>query len=155
MRHKIILLVAMCIAGTAIADEAADAGGKLYEYFEAFNARDTQRVANEIYSTPVHIGGGQGHRVLQTPQAAVDNLDNLYEVIKGRGWKESRISDLSICLLSDALALVDTQYSRLTADGDPIPPALRTVLYVLQKIEGDWRIVAFYSHDNDKRPVCG
>jgi hypothetical protein len=49
---------------------------------------------------------------------------------------------------------VDTRYSRLTSDGDPIPTAVRTTLYVLQKIGGDWRIVAFYGHDNETRPSC-
>jgi hypothetical protein len=35
-----------------------------------------------------------------------------------------------------------------------MPPAIRTTLYVLQKIDGDWKVVAFYGHDNDKRPGC-
>jgi len=52
------------------------------------------------------------------------------------------------------LALVDTRYSRMDGSGNPIPPAIRTVLYVLQKIDEDWRIVAFYSHDEERRPGC-
>lgn len=44
--------------------------------------------------------------------------------------------------------------SRIDHNGTPIPPALRTNLYVLQKLDRDWRIVAFYSHDNNKRPGC-
>lgn len=155
MKHAVILMLVLLSYSVAIADDADDAGAKLYEYFEAFNAQDTHKVANEIYSTPVHIGGGDGHRVLPTPEAAVENLENLYAVIKGRGWKESKISSLEICVASDTLALVDTQYSRLKQDGEPIPPTLRTNLYVLQKIDGDWRIVAFYGHDDDKRPACG
>lgn len=151
MRASIIPLLAIFISKVAFAD---DASAKLYEYFAAFNAQDTQKIANEIYSTPVHVGGGDGHRVLATPAAAIENLDNLYEVIKARGWKESRIRDLEVCMASDTLALVDTQYSRLNAQGEAIPPALRTNLYVLQKIDGDWRIIAFYGHDDDKRPAC-
>jgi hypothetical protein len=147
--------MALCFCSSAAADNAADAGAKVHEYFAAFNAQQVQRVANEIYSTPVHIGGGDGHRVLATPEAAVENLQSLYKVIIDRGWKESKISNLSICVASDSLALVDTQYSRLNQDGEPIPPVLRTNLYVLQKIDGAWRIVAFYGHDDDKRPACG
>ena len=138
----------------AMADDADDAGAKLYEYFDVFNQKDAAKVANVIYSTPVHIGGGGGHRVLADPAAAVDNLTNLYEQIEAQGWKESVIEDLKVCVLSDTLALVDTRYSRMTHDGKPIPPAIRTTLYVVQKIEGDWRIVAFYGHDNEHRPVC-
>jgi ketosteroid isomerase-like protein len=150
-----LALLAIFACNFATADDVEDAGAKVHEYFAAFNAQDVQKVASEIYSTPVHIGGGDGHRVLATPEAAAENLENLYEVIIERGWRESKISSLSICVASDSLALVDTQYSRLNQDGDPIPPTLRTNLYVLQKIDGAWRIVAFYGHDDDKRPACG
>ncbi len=155
MRIKIIGLLAFLSCNVAVADDAADAGAKVHEYFAEFNARDVQKIANEIYSTPVHIGGGDSHRVLASPAAAAENLESLYKVIVDRGWKESKISSLSICVASDTLALVDTQYSRLNQNGDPIPPALRTNLYVLQKIGGAWRIIAFYGHDDDKRPACG
>jgi hypothetical protein len=152
MKRLIALL--MMISAVAFADEGDDAGAKLYEYFALFNAKDTEQVANYIYSTPVHIGGGAGHSVLADPGAAVDNLTRLYAQIEAQGWKESVIADLRICHASDTLALVDTRYSRIDQDGQPIPPAIRTTLYVLQKIEAEWRIVAFYGHDADKRPSC-
>ena len=155
MRYLKVFLLAAFLSGSVQADDAEDAGAKLYEYFERFNAKDTVTVANAIYSTPLHIGGGTGHRVLQDPAAAVANLNSLYEQIEAQGWVESRISDLEICIASASLALVDTRYSRLKRDGEAIPPAVRTTLYVLQKIEGNWRIVAFYGHYNDKRPSCG
>ena len=154
MRIKMIALFAFIVCNVAIADDAKDAGAKLYEYFATFNEKDVHKVANQVYSTPVHIGGGSGHRVLTDPDAAVENLTNLYEQIEAQGWVESRISDLKICLASESLALVDTRYSRIDNEGNAIPPAIRTTLYVLQKIDGDWRIVAFYGHDNDKRPAC-
>ncbi len=154
MSRTIITILLACICNLALGDDAEDAGAKLYEYFDAFNEQDTHKIANVIYATPVHIGGGDGHRILATPAAVTENLDNLYEVIIGRGWKESKIKDLSICVASDTLALVDTQYSRLNRDGEAIPPVLRTNLYVLQKLDGNWRIVAFYAHDDDKRPAC-
>ncbi len=150
----IFVILTTFAATNVAADDAADAGAKLYEYFDSFNRKDMQKVANEIYSTPVHIGGGDGHRFLVDPDAAVVNLTNLYTQIEAQGWIESTISDLQICLASGTLALVDTRYSRFDQDGEPIPPAVRTTLYVLQKIEGNWRIVAFYGHDNDSRPSC-
>lgn len=152
--RRLLLIVFLLASATASADDAADAAAKLHEYFDAFNAKDTSRVSEEIYSTPVHIGGGSGHRILGDPAAAVANLDNLYAQIEAQGWKESVIDDLKVCVLSPTLALVDTRYARMTHDGEPIPPAVRTTLYVLQKLESDWRIVAFYGHDADKRPAC-
>jgi hypothetical protein len=148
------MVMALFSASIVAADDAADAGAKLHEYFATFNQKDVLKVANEIYDTPVHVGGGEGHQVLADPAAAIENLSSLYKQIEAQGWVESRISDLQICIASPTLALVDTRYSRLTSEGDPIPPAVRTTLYVLQKIAGDWRIVAFYGHDNETRPSC-
>ena len=153
MRWIITLMWLLAGVG-AFADDADDASAKLHEYFEAFSEKDKNRIANHIYSTPVHIGGGSGHRVLEDPDAAVANLTRLYQEIEAQGWVESRIEDLKICVASESLALVDTRYSRLKEDGEAIPPAVRTTLYVLQKSNGDWRIVAFYGHDNDHRPSC-
>ena len=154
MNRLIITLLLMMVSAVTFADDAKDAGAKLHEYFAEFNEKNIETVANYIYSTPVHIGGGAGHRVLADPAAAVANLTGLYEQIEAQGWVESRIENLKICVASETLALVDTRYSRIDQDGEPIPPAIRTTLYVLQKNEDSWRIVAFYGHDNDKRPSC-
>lgn len=154
MRYAIAVVLALFAANNVLADDAADAGAKLHEYFDTFNQKDIHKVATEIYGTPVQIGGGAGHRVLENPDAAIANLNNLYGQIEAQGWVESRIEDLKVCVASKTLAFVDTRYSRLDQDGNAIPPAIRTTLYVLQKIDGDWRIVAFYGHDNDLRPEC-
>ena len=59
--HRIIVVVAMLLTGGLVwADDADDASAKLQEYFALFNAKDTEKVATYIYSTPVHIGGGAG-----------------------------------------------------------------------------------------------
>jgi hypothetical protein len=154
MRQLTVTILVFFASPILFADDAADAGAKLHEYFATFNQKDVKKVANEIYSTPVHIGGGDNHRVLADPEAAVENLSDLYAQIEAQGWVESRISDLKICLASSTLALVDTRYARLDEEGMAIPPAVRTTLYVLQKLDGDWRIVAFYGHDNESRPSC-
>lgn len=150
----LILLTGLLWCGIGVAaDEAEEASAKLYEYFEAFSAKASERIATQIYGTPVHIGG-TAHRVLEDPDAAVANLTRLYGQIEAQGWVESRIDNLQVCVLSENLVLVDTRYSRLKADGEAIPPAVRTTLYVVQRVDGDWRIVAFYGHDNDRRPSC-
>ena len=136
-----LFLLFLTIVGARIAatpptphiDDANDASAKVYEYFSVFNERGKQRIANEIYATPLHIGGATGHRVLADAEAAVKNLSSLYEQIDAQGWKESRIKDVIVCVASESLAFVDTQYSRIDQSGIPIPPALRTNLYVLQK----------------------
>jgi ketosteroid isomerase-like protein len=147
-------LVIVLLSGVSAADDADDASAKVYEYFEVFNAKDISGIVSSIYSTPVHVGGGSGHRVLADDAAATENLAGLYEMLDDQGWTESVIENVRTCLLSDSLALVDTRYSRIDRDGNAIPPAIRTNLYVVQKIDGEWRIVSFYGHNADKRPVC-
>lgn len=153
MRSLIGLILTLC-AMVAAADDAAEAGQKVREYFAAFSNRQIDTIVDEIYSTPVHIGGGSGHRVLASPAAAVENLENLYVTLDEQNYRESVIDNLEICQPSATLALVDTRYSRIDRAGKAIPPAVRTVLYVLQKLDGQWRIVAFYGHDNEFRPGC-
>lgn len=153
--HRIIVVLMMLLTGAAVfADDADDASAKLQEYFALFNAKDTEKVANYIYSTPVHIGGGTAHRVLADPVAAKANLDNLYEQIEAKGWVESRIKELRVCMASPTLALIGARYSRLDKDGEPIPPAIRSNLYILQKLDSDWRITAFYGHPGTVKPSC-
>jgi len=154
MRIVTLFAIAMFANTTVIADDADDAGAKLHEYFDKFNEKAISYIVTNVYSTPVHIGGGTSHSMMADPEGAAESLESLYEQIEAQGWAESRISDLKICMASDTLALVDTRYSRLTAEGEAIPPAIRTTLYIVQKIEGAWKIVSFYSHDNDVRPGC-
>lgn len=155
MKSNIVLALILVLANTSVfAADSETAGAKLQEYFAAFNDKDVERIAHKIYSTPVQIGGGAGHRIYADPADAIENLNGLFEQIEAQGWVESRIENLRICVASDSLALVDTRYSRIDQDGKPIAPAIRTTLYVLQKIDNDWRIVAFYGHDNDNRPSC-
>lgn len=155
MLSKFVLaLMVVLMTSTSVVADGEAAGAKLHEYFAAFNEKDVDRIVRSIYSTPVQIGGGSGHRIYADPQDAIDNLNRLYEQIEAQGWVESRIANLEVCVASDTLALVDTRYSRIGSDGKPIPPAIRTTLYVLQKIDNDWRIVAFYGHDSDRRPTC-
>lgn len=152
---KIVLAVAMLLAGGLVcADDADDASAKLQEYFALFNAKDTEKVANYIYSTPVHIGGATTHRVLADPGAAIINLNNLYEQIEAIGWVESRIKELRVCIASPTLALIGARYSRLDKEGEAIPPAIRSNLYILQKLDSDWRITAFYAHPGTVKPSC-
>ncbi|MDH3442003.1 MAG: hypothetical protein OEM63_14685, partial [Gammaproteobacteria bacterium] len=78
MTKTIFSAFILVFAAIAFADDGDDAGAKLYEYFEVFNAKDVEKVANYIYSTPVHIGGGASHQVLADPAAAIENLNSLY-----------------------------------------------------------------------------
>ena len=151
-RYWAILILFLC--GNALAGDADDVKAHLYKYFATFSAGDAEKVANEIYSTPLHTAFGTSHGVMATPDAAVENLGNLYEEWGADGWAESRINRMDVCMATDNIALVDTRYSNLNKDGEQLPPGEQAIIYVLQKIEGNWRVIAYYGLDSDKQPRC-
>jgi len=153
MKRLIVLGVILLASALSLADDANDAAAKLHEYFAVFNEKDVVRIAHEIYATPVQVGGVP-HRIYADPQEAIESLTRLYPQIESQGWVESRILDTEVCIASANLALVDTRFSRLDQNGDAIAPAIRRSMYVLQKSEDEWRIVAFYGHDTDVVPTC-
>ena len=153
MKRSIVFVLTLLASAWACADEADSAAAKLYEYFEVFNEKDVTRIANEVYATPVQVGGTP-HRIYANPAEAIANLTALYGRIESQGWVESRILDTEVCVASADLALVDTKFSRLDKNGDAIAPVIRRSLYVLQKRDDGWRIVAFYGHDTDVIPNC-
>jgi len=154
MNRSIVFVMVLLASAISFADDADDAAAKLHEYFAEFNKKDVVKIANEIYATPVQVGGTP-HRIYADENTAIESLTGLYDVIESQGWVESRILDTQVCVASASLAFVDTKFSRLDQDGNAIPPAIRRSLYVLQKRVDEWRIVAFYGHDADVIPTCG
>ena len=153
-KSPILLILIILIGSLSHADDANDASNKIHEYFDVFNTKELEEIANYIYSTPLLVGGGDGQIVWNDPASAINSLKNTYKNIESRGWKESVIDNTKTCLLSDNLALVDVKFSRIKANGEAIPPEIRTTLYVLQKIANEWRIIAFFGHGADSRPSC-
>ena len=136
------------------ADDDDAVSAKMHEYFELFNAREVTRVAEYIYGAPVHIGSESGNRVLSSSADAITNLRNLYDQIDKQRWRRSVISEIHVCILSDGLAFADTYYARVDEDGNAIPPEIRSNVYVLRMDAGEWRIIAFYSHDPERPLDC-
>ena len=151
---RVIMFLAFLLGGLAQADDATEASAAVHEYFRVFNAGDVEKIANDIYLPPVLIGGGEAHLIYGDAETAAESLDRTYQQIASRGWKKSVIADTMTCVLSDNLALVDTRYSRMTSQGNAIPPVIRTILYVVKKVQGEWRIIAFFGHNPERRPSC-
>ncbi len=153
MNRSIIFVITLMASAISFADDAGDAAAKLHEYFAEFNKKNVVKIANEIYATPVQIGGTP-HRIYADENVAIESLTGLYDLIESQGWVESRILDTEVCVASASLAFVDTKFSRLDQDKNAIPPTIRRSLYVLQKRANEWRIVAFYGHDTDVMVTC-
>jgi hypothetical protein len=155
MIKTLILSTLMLFAWTAAgADDAADAEAKIREYFDVFNAKDAQKIAQTVYSVPLHIANQTGHRAYITAADAVSSLQNLYEQIESQGWAKSVIQDVDVCIVTEGLAFAEVRYTRNKANGEAIAPGIRTNIYVVQELPPGWRIVAFYSKDVDRKLSC-
>ena len=150
-----VALLLLFVAGTASADSHGEVEAHMLKYFDRFNARDVETIAEEVYAMPLQIAGESVNRTLADADAARASLVNLYRQLDQQRWAASVISRVDVCLLAEGLAFADTIYSRIDEDGDAIPPAVRTNVYVLRKQDGGWRIIAFYLRDADKPPACG
>ena len=154
MNPIVLATVLLLVGGVVCADDAEEASIKVQEYFDAFNARDVDKITSEVYAMPVHIGSGAEHRVLIDEQAATDNLRTLYAQLDEQGWARSEIREINGCSVAPGMVFADVTYSRIDKGGNAIPPDLRTNLYILRGHEDGWRIIAFYIHATDKTVGC-
>jgi len=92
--------------------------------------------------------------VLVTPAEVFEYLDAFRRQISSDGWVEFRIEKLLACEPSDTLVLLETQYSGIYKEDPDNPGMSSTLMHVLQKIDDNWRIIAYYDYDRDKRPNC-
>ncbi|MCY3606184.1 MAG: nuclear transport factor 2 family protein [Gammaproteobacteria bacterium] len=154
MRTMILVLMTALASTVAADDSVKGARATLDNYFDAFNSGDLQRVANEIYSTPLHQGLGTEHNVLATPEDALQQLTGFHKGISAQGWVEFRFENVESCVLTEDLVLLDTQYASVFKKGPESFETMTTMLYVLQRNEGSWKIISYYRHDGDTRPTC-
>jgi hypothetical protein len=154
MKKTILALLLILTPGIAAADDAADAEAKVREYFDAFNEKDVDGIVERIYSMPVHVASGSGHRAYVTAEDARSSLAALYEQIEAQGWVKSVIREVKPCVVADGLVFAEVNYTRDKADGAAIAPGVRSNVYVLQKLAPGWRITAFYGRDVDKGLDC-
>ena len=154
MRGVLLVLLAALSLNVAASDNVAGAKAKMMEYFDAFNENDLQRIVTEIYATPVQMVVRAGHQVLATPEQALGGLTGFRKGLEAKGWVGFRFDNMEACEISDNLVLLDTQYASIFKQGPETREMMSTLLYVLYKTDGEWRIVAYYDHNHDKRPTC-
>ena len=124
------------------------------EFITAFNARDSEKITSNFLRAPLTLREGDNVTLVTTPEDAIRTLDHLFDQIEQKGWKESKVIGVDLCEISETLVFLDNEYSRLKEDGSAIEPAIRKTLQVWQKLNDEWRIVAFYFHDPSVRIGC-
>jgi hypothetical protein len=105
----------------------------MWDYTRAWNKHDSARIARDFYRT------GPGVE----EQAA--NLERGFSNLRSQGYHHSDIFEIKACMTGKDSSGADTawagmKFSRLKADGEPLPPKDRASSYTLKKFEDGWRI---------------
>ena len=131
---RILLAFAVAVAMlpvSATADgKAREAEAVVTEYVRLWNAKDAAAISSRIYRMrPDH------------PFATQAGLQAEFDRLKREGYDRSLTHSTETCLLTPNQALAQLRFSRLRANGEPLPPKDRASLYVLRKFPEGWRIV--------------
>jgi len=119
------------------------------EYVEVFNARDSSKLAQNIFMTPVQFS------TFVLP--GIIEIEVFFEKIYAGmepNWDHTNINNIDVCLAGPGLAFVDMNYSRIDAAGEPMRPVERASLLIIRMSKGQWRISAVHLHDATKKVTC-
>lgn len=100
----------------------------MWNYTKAWNQHDTVTIARDFYRT----GPGIGERKA--------SLDKIFDDLRAQGYHHSDIAEIKGCITGADTAWAGMKFSRLKADGEPLPPKDRASSYLLSKFSDGWRI---------------
>jgi len=129
---------------SARADEPArDVEALMADYTRLWSAKD----AHAIWTTIYRLDPGQ------TFHSEAD-LAAEFARLKAQGYDHSDLQSARGCLLTLKTALAVLRFSRLKADGTPMPPKDRASLYLLRRFDDGWRITALLGLSPSARIDC-
>jgi hypothetical protein len=105
----------------------------MWDYTRAWNRHDSATIAREFY----RLGPGVEEQTA--------SLERGFENLRGQGYHHSDIFEVKGCMTGRDSSGAETawagmNFSRLKADGEPLPPKDRASSYALTKFEDGWRI---------------
>ena len=138
------------VSGGVDAQAAREVEAHMERYVKLFNNEQAEVIAGGIYLAPVLTWESHGKKQYAdiTEKDVSEDFDSSFKMMKVNGWKQSVIHGMDIRIGGKDLAFVDMSFSRLMADGKPIPPVQRTWSYVLVKRESGWRIISAHGQSD-------
>ena len=124
-------------------------------YVALFNAADAETIGEEIYAVPTMFvdPATNSHTVLEATDEVQQFWQDTFTAIKSKGWRKSVIHELSFRMSGSDMAIASLVFSRLRANGDPIPPAKRRANYIFLKTSAGWRIIFVSGQPEHDRQV--
>ena len=121
------LAVAACTTAPAPAPEQA-VEQFMWNYTKAWNKHDAITIGRDFYRTGPSIEEQQA------------SLERSFEGLRAQGYHHSDIFEVKACMTGRDTAWAGMKFSRLKADGEPLPPKDRASSYTLSKFADGWRI---------------
>lgn len=123
----VALMLGACASVPAPAPEKA-VEQFMWDYTKAWNRHDAQAIGRDFYRTGPSIEEQQA------------SLERGFENLRAQGYHHSDIFEIKACLTGADTAWAGMKFSRLKADGEPLPPKDRASSYTLSKFADGWRI---------------
>lgn len=127
-----LTLMTACLAlgacATAPASPERQVEQFMWAYTQAWNRHDAATIARDFYRTGPSVDEQRA------------NLDATFETLRAQGYHHSDIFEIKACMTGADTAFAAMKFSRLKADGEPLPPKDRASSYTLSKFADGWRI---------------
>jgi ketosteroid isomerase-like protein len=130
-------------------DDEAVVTRVLTDYYRAFSTLDVQAILPYCHE-PSFLVSPQGVAAMPTHEALMAAISPGMEAFRARGYARSELTALSVRLLSAGTAWAAGVAIRYKTDDQELDRA--GVIYLLQKIDGTWKIAVIVVHDADSRP---
>lgn len=100
----------------------------MWDYTKAWNRHDSATIARDFYRT----GPGVAEQTA--------SLERGFENLRAQGYHHSDIFEVKACMTGPDTAWAAMKFSRLKADGEPLPPKDRASSYDVARFADGWRI---------------
>ncbi len=121
------LAFASCASAPSLAPEQA-VERFMWDYTKAWNRHDAVTIGRDFYRTGPSVAEQQA------------SLERGFENLRAQGYHHSHIFEIKACMTGADTAWAGMKFSRLKADGEPLPPKDRASSYTLSKFADGWRI---------------
>lgn len=136
--------VAILLATPAFADERGrEVEAFMAEYLRLWNAHDAHAITAHVYRFD-----------RPNPMGDLAGLEAEFARLKAQGYDHSTKTSIEGCLIGRDRALAEFRFSRLKADGTPLPPKDRAGLYFLRRFPDGWRITQLVGIDASAKIAC-
>lgn len=124
----------------------------LHQYYDYYNERDMQVMAEHVYHIPFVGVGPDGFRVQSTPEEVTRAHEVHLANLIASGWARSEFPNPTVCVLNENAALASGQFTRYRENGSVLSVNANT--YFFGRTDGRWRIFSFTGHPLDKVVTC-